>query len=132
MELSFKMLIYFSPPSKPNYLSREMLNKYRHNNVSGGGGVSNGEKKQDARDRNRSSQQIEQRKKKMEGKGRTHLLNTSISCDMTALLILSQFPKKTKVQRVLNGTVNARSRIQSRNEGKTCILCTVVFFFFLT
>lgn len=63
MELSFKMLIYFSPPSKPNYLSSEMLNKSRHNNVSRGGGVSNAEENQDPRDRNKSSQQIEWRKK---------------------------------------------------------------------
>lgn len=100
MELSFKMLIYFSPPSKPNYLSREMLNKYRHNNVSGGGGVSNGEKNRMQGIEIGAHNKLSRGKKKMEGKGRTHLLNASISCDMTALLILSQFPKKTKVQRV--------------------------------
>lgn len=102
MELSFKMLIYFSPPSKPNYLSREMLNKYGHNNVSGGGGVSNGEKNRmqgvEIRAHNKLSR--ERKPKGRKGKGRAHLLNASVLCDMTTLLILSQFSKKTEVQRV--------------------------------
>lgn len=60
MGLALKMVIYFLSPSKPKYLSNEMLNKYRHNNVGGGGGVSNGEKGwiQDIFGNDKISQQI--------------------------------------------------------------------------
>ena len=44
MEHVFKMIIYFLSPSKAKYLSNEMLNKYKHNNVDGGGGVGNEKK----------------------------------------------------------------------------------------
>ena len=76
-----------------------MLNKSRHNNVSRGGGVSNGEENQDPRDRNKSSQQIEWRKKLKGKQGPIYWMPVSL-CDMTTLLIFSQFPKKTEVQRV--------------------------------
>ena len=110
-----------------------MLNKSRHNNVSRGGGVSNGEENQDPRDRNKSSQQIEWRKKLKGKQGPIYWMPVSL-CDNDNPIDFFPISQENWSSEGLNNTpkatqtVDGRSRTQSRYDGKTCILYIGVIF----